>query len=64
MKSVTIDHMGKRPFNYDVTKNGDIQIEWINYIDQDGYDYALVKDASEIVKVESISKFKTVIFYN
>lgn len=63
MKTITINHVGKRAFNF-VVENGKIAYDWINYVDQDGRDIFDGVKAKEIVKIDSSIKGQKTIFYN
>lgn len=63
MKSVTINHSGKRAFNFKV-ENGMITYDWINYVDLDGTDVFNNVKVKEIIKIDSSIKGQKTIFYN
>lgn len=63
MNTITINHYGKRAFNFSVN-NGRIKYDWINYVDEDGSDSTINIGAKEIISIDSSIKGKKTIFFN
>ncbi|MDR6734129.1 hypothetical protein [Sphingobacterium sp. 2149] len=63
MKTVTVNHSGKRAFNF-MVENGFITYDWIDYVDQDGSEVLSDVKAKEIVKIDNSIKGQKTIFYN
>ena len=64
MKNVIVNHLGKRAFNFTATNNGDIQFQWIDYVDNEDYSSVGVSNVKEVVKTERLEKGVTKVFYN
>lgn len=63
MKSVTINHLGKRPYDF-VADGGNVVYYWTNYVGHDSWDRVEVgENVNKIVKTERVSKHETVVFY-
>lgn len=64
MKHVIVNHAGKRAFNFTATNKGDIQFQWIDYVDNEDYSSVGVSNVKEVVKTERLEKGVTKIYYN
>lgn len=64
MNSITINHLGKRAFDFRVD-NGKIYYQWLDYSDQDGFERVPVDgEIKEIKSTEVVKKGFTKVFYD
>lgn len=63
MKTVTVNHSGKRASNF-MVENGFITYDWIDYVDRDGSEVLRDVKAKEIVKIDTSIKGQKTIFFN